>query len=514
MKVNQLKLGSILSYLQMAVSVLIGLIYTPVMLRLLGQSEYGLYNTVASTISMLSVLNLGFNSSYIRYFSKYKAQNDKESIYRLNGLFFTIFTIIGAIALACGLFLSFNLELVFDQGLTSSEYQTARILMLLLAFNLAVSFPMSVFSNIISAHEKFVFLKLLGMLKTVGGPLVTLPLLLLGYRSVAMVVSTLLISLITDISYFVYVKFILKQRFTFRKVEEGIFKDLFIFTAFIAIELIVYQVNGNIGKLMLGRFHGTDAVAVYSVGYVLYHYYMQFSTSISSVFTPRIHGIVNTTRNDCIQQRSRLTDLFTKVGRIQFLLLALIASGVFFFGKPFIQIWAGEGYEESYIVAVLLLFSSTIALVQNIGIEIQRAENNHRFRSVAYIIMAVINLVTTLMLCPKFGIVGTVIGTAASLVLANGLIMNIYYHKRCNIDILFFWRSIGRLSLGLILPIAFGVLLNCTVKVDGPAVLVIEIIAYTCVYCGSMWFFGMDQYEKTLVSKPLKALLKKCGMQR
>lgn len=42
---NEIRLGSILSYMQMALSIVIGLIYTPVMIKLLGQSEYGLYNT-------------------------------------------------------------------------------------------------------------------------------------------------------------------------------------------------------------------------------------------------------------------------------------------------------------------------------------------------------------------------------------------------------------------------------------------------------------------------------------
>ena len=69
---KQLKIGSLLSYVQMIIGVLIGLAYTPFMLRTLGQSEYGLYNTVSSTISVLSILSLGFNASYIRYFTKYK----------------------------------------------------------------------------------------------------------------------------------------------------------------------------------------------------------------------------------------------------------------------------------------------------------------------------------------------------------------------------------------------------------------------------------------------------------
>ena len=83
---NQIKAGAILSYVQMALSIIIGLIYTPVMIRLLGKSEYGLYNTVSSTISMLSILSLGFNSGYIRYYAKYKKNNDQESINKLNGV--------------------------------------------------------------------------------------------------------------------------------------------------------------------------------------------------------------------------------------------------------------------------------------------------------------------------------------------------------------------------------------------------------------------------------------------
>ena len=149
---SQIKIGSILSYLQMAINVIIQLVYTPIMIRLLGQNEYGLYNTVASTISMLSILSLGFNSGYIRYYAIYKKNNDKESICKLNGLFLIIFLIIGFIGFLCGLFLSFHLDLVFDQGLTAEEYAKARIMMLLLTVNLAFSFPMSVFQNIISAH--------------------------------------------------------------------------------------------------------------------------------------------------------------------------------------------------------------------------------------------------------------------------------------------------------------------------------------------------------------------------
>ena len=508
MKSSQLKIGSLLTYLQMALGVLVGLLYTPVMIRILGQSEYGLYNTVSSTISMLSVLSLGFNSSYVRYYAGYKKNGDTEAIYRLNGMFLCIFFVIGLIALACGLYLTNHLELFFSSGLTSDEYVLARKLMLLLTFNLAISFPMSVFQSIVSANERFVFLKLLGILKTVGGPLVTLPLLLMGYRSVAMVCTTLLITCITDILYFTYVVFSLKNRFVFSGFDRHLFKDLFVYTSFIAINIIIDQINLNVDKVLLGRYKGTAATAVYAVGFSLYHYYSMFSTAVSSVFTPRVHRIVK--EKDSQGERSQaLTDLFVRVGRIQFLVLGLIVTGIIFFGKQFILLWAGPGYEDAYYVLLLLCIPATVPLIQNTGIEIQRALNRHQFRSIVYLFMAMHNLVVSIILCQQYGAIGCAVGTAISFVLANGLIMNVYYHKKCEIDIILFWKEVGSMAKGLLLSLASGLLICRIIDTQKTIGLGLAIVLYSAVYAVSMWCFGMNASEKDLVRKPIRKIMHK-----
>ena len=41
--VNELKAGAILSYVNVIISFIIPLFYTPIMLKKLGQAEYGLY---------------------------------------------------------------------------------------------------------------------------------------------------------------------------------------------------------------------------------------------------------------------------------------------------------------------------------------------------------------------------------------------------------------------------------------------------------------------------------------
>ena len=157
---NQLRLSVVISYIQMALAIVISVLFTPYALGALGDNEYGLLQTANSTVAMLSVLMLGFNSSYIRYYARYKQAGDQQAIYKLNGLFLMLFCILGSLVLACGLFLAGNLELVFDDGLTAQEYATGRILLIITTITLALSFPRVVFSNMISAHEKYFFLNI------------------------------------------------------------------------------------------------------------------------------------------------------------------------------------------------------------------------------------------------------------------------------------------------------------------------------------------------------------------
>ena len=505
---NQVKAGSVLTYVQMALNTVISLVYTPVMLRLLGQSEYGLYSTISSVISMLSVLNLGFSSSYMRFYMRYKVEADYQGIAKLNGLFMTIFSIIGMVALALGLFLSFNLEMVFDRGLTTEEYAKAQILMIMFSVSLGLSFPMSVFSSIITAHEKFVFQKVLNMGKTVLSPLLTIPMLLLGYGSIGMVAVTVGVTLIVDIGNMIYCFTRLNARFSFGKWQKGLFKQIAVFSSFIAVNMIVDQINTNVDKVIIGRFRGTGEVSVYNIGATLSGYVQLFAIAVSSVFTPRIHTIVASGKDEK-EINDSVSELFTRVGRIQFLILGLVVSGVVFFGKPFIGYWAGAGYENSYYIMLLLTLPSVIPWIQSLGIEIQRAKNKHQYRSILYGAMAIINLVVSIFLCKAYGAVGSALGTAIAVLAANVIAMNIVYKKILGIDIGNFFKNILRQLLGMIIPFAVGAVIMIFVPVNSVWVLFGLIIAYTVVYCVCVWFLSMNRYEKDLVFGGVRKLFDK-----
>ncbi len=501
MKVNQLKAGVILSYLQMGLGMVISLVYTPLMLRLLGQSEYGLYNISSSVISYLNLLQFGFGSSYVRYYSRYKKENAQQKIDSLNALFLTVFSILGAIALLAGICLAFNCKLIFADGLTEQELSIIKILMIVMSINMAISFPASVFVSFITANERFVVQKLVNMLKTVMSPMVTLLVLLLGFRSIGMSVVVTVVTVVTEIINVVYCLRVLKVRFCFSQMEPKLLVEIASFSGFIALNMLVDEINWNVDKFLLGRFRGSVATSVYAVAATLNSYYRNISTSITNVFTPRIHKIIN--GENAIHN---IDLLFAKIGRIQFMILALIYSGFVFFGKRFIMIWAGNEYYDAYYIALLLMGPATIALIQGLGIEIQRAMNMHKFRSIAYSLMSVGNIFISIPLCLKFGGVGCAFGTAISLILANGLMMNFYYHRKMKLDIPYFWGQIGRIFPGLIIPVFLGTIMTKFTIECNIMIYLLLIAVYGVAYSVSCWLFSMNQYEKGLLLSVLKKL--------
>ena len=501
MQRSEKKAGVLISYATEIVKILSSLLYTPIMLRLLGSSEYGLYQLVHSVVAYLGLLSLGFGSAYMRFYSINKAKGDEEEIARLNGMFLTIFSIISAICLVCGGVMVLNVHMIFRTGLTETELEKAKILTALMVINLALTFPNTVFNNSITAHERFVFQKTLLFFQALLNPFLTLPLLIMGYGSVGMVlVSTGLTAFILILNcWFCFKK--LKIKFLFRGFQRSLFKEMFIFTFFLFLNQIIDQINWSVDKFLLGRIIGTTAVAIYSTGSLLNSLYIQLSKSISNVFVPQINRIVAEDNDDW-----KLTQLLTKVGRMQFLLLALVMTGIVFFGQSFIRIWAVKGYDNAYYVALLLMIPETIPLIQNVGIEVQRAKNKHKARSVVYFFMAIANVFISIPLIHIFGEVGAAIGTTISLVIANIGFMNWYYHVKINLDMKFFWRNILSMCKGLIIPGMIGAIILLFVNTNGLLRFFIFVFLYTCVYGGSMWLFGMNTEEKQLVHSLLRKL--------
>ena len=497
-KINQLKFGALLSYVSLGLTSFISILYTPIMLRLLGQSEYGLFNLSNSIIGYLGVLDFGLGNAVVRYTAKYRAINDKEGEQNLHGMFILVYAILALIVIIAGSFLVGNAASIFSKTLSMEELNRIKVIMSIMIFNLAISFPFGVFGGIITAYEHFVFPKIMAIIRAILNPLVMIPLLFLGYRSVGMTMATTIVNILFIMVNMFYCFKILNIKIKFKKLDFRVLKEISGYSFFIFLNVLVDKVYWATDQFILGAVTGTVAVAIYSVGSTMNTYYMNFSTAISGVFLPKVTNMV--TKNATEKQ---LSDLFIKAGRIQYIIMSFILCGFIMFGHEFIITWAGEDYSSAYYIALVVMLPLTVPLIQNLGITILQAKNMHQFRSNIYIFIAILNVIATIPIAKIYGGIGAALCTAISMVIGNIIIINFYYYKRIKIDIILFWKNIFLMSIPVVISGGCGIVINNFIKLSGYLGIAIKGSIFSIIFFILMWFMGMNEYEKNLIGGPI-----------
>ncbi|MBR0024614.1 MAG: oligosaccharide flippase family protein [Muribaculaceae bacterium] len=499
MAVNQLKAGAALNYVILGLNAITGLLYTPYMLRMLGQSEFGIYSLAASVIAYLSMLDFGFGNAVIRYTAKYRANGKNEEQYELFGMFTKLYTIIGVLTMVVGIVLFFFLDTMFGETLTTSELSRTKIIVLLLVFNLAFSFPLSIYGAIITAYENFVFLRFMQIARIILNLVVMITLLQWGFKAIAMVVVTTIFNFVTLGINIYYFRKKLKLKIKFAPIKKQLLSEVAIYSFWIFLNAIMDRIYWSTGQFILGAVSGTVAIAIFSVAIHVETLYMSFSTAITGVFLPRVTAMVTKKGKE-----KEVSNLFIKTGRIQYCVLSFILSGFILFGQSFINIWAGPDYHDSYVIALIFMAPLTVPLIQNLGITILQARNQMKFRSLLYIIIALLSLIFQIPLAKYFGGVGCAWAISGSLIAGQIIILNIYYYKKQNLDILVFWKEILKMSVVPFILVLFSYLLIRNLVIDTIPKFLIAVLCFSVIYIPLFWNFSMNEYERNLVLNPLR----------
>lgn len=509
MKVNQLKAGALMSYVSIVITIVIGLLYTPIMLRLLGQSEYGLYSLIGSVVGYLSILDLGLGNAIVRYTARNRVLGDKDAESNLNGMFLVLYSLIGVLTLIIGAVLYFHIDTMFGTTLTAAEMEKAKIMMLLLIANLAVSFPLSIFGSIMQAHERFVFVRLIAILRSIINPCIMLPLLFWGYGSVSMVVVNTVLNISCLLINVVYCFRVLHTKVYFKKFDVILCKEIAAYSFFIFLNVVVDKVYWSTGQFILGIVSGTVVVAVYAVAMQLNTMYIMFSNAVSGVLLPRITMLVaNNSSND------ELSQVMIKVGRVQYVIIVYILSGFILFGEAFINLWAGSNYIDAYYILLMVIIPITVPLIQSVGITILQAKNRNAFRSVVYLSIAILNVLVSIPLAQLWGGFGCAVATGASLLIGNVVIINIYYYRQIGLNIPLFWKDIARMSMPVVMSLLCGYGINHFIVQNSLLLLAGKIAIFSIIYSCLLWRLGLNQYEKDLFLSPVKKIFIKWEARR
>lgn len=502
--INQKKAGVVLHLISLVINISISLIYIPIMIRHLGKSEYGVYALIISLIGLMNILDLGFGNAVVRYTTKFITIGDKEKEYRLITMFFILYFCISVLVIFIGTVIYLQLPQIFANSMNVFEIERAKILFAIMVASLVITFPLSVFTFVMIAYERFVFTRIIGIIRYIIFPCIMIPLLYMGYKSVAIAIVLSILSIIKMLINMAYCFRKLKIKLIFNNFDYKLLKSILSFSFWVFLNIITARIYWSTDQVILGIFMGAETVAVYAIASQISSYYNLFGLAINSVFLPKITTMVTAESSP-----KELSEIFIRMGRLQFIWLTYIYIGFILFGKYFIKWWVGPEYDIAYYIIIILMFPLIITLIKFIGPNILLAKNMNKFRSILYLVLALMNVVLTIPLAQLWGGIGCAIATAIVMVIGNGFIIDIYYYKVIKINIILFWKNIIRLSIPTGISFIIGILLKTNIEIDSPTLFVTNVILFSVGHGLIMWFFGLNKYEKNLIISLLLVPLKK-----
>lgn len=498
---SQLKKGAILSYVNIFLTNVIGLVLTPFIVKSLGDSEYGLYSLIGALIGYLTIMDLGMNNTIVRYVSKYRAEKDAKGERNFLGAMMIIYFVISIIVAIIGAFLYLNLDSFFGDTLSFVEMEKAKIMMIILIVNIMFSLPGGAFTAICNAYEYFVFPRALSLLKYVFRSILVYVILKFGADSIGLVVLDTIVNILAILISIFYVLKKMKVKFSFGGYDKQLFTNIFSYSIWIFLYAIITQIQWKGGQLVIGANLNTVSVAIYAIGIMLGTYYGAFSAAISNLFLPRATQM--SVRNSSPLE---LTNMMVKIARFSLFSLIIVFISFLFLGRDFIHLWINESYDDAYFIALIIMIGYTIPLIQTFANSLLEARKLFKVKTFVFIISLSIGTVLSYFFVKDYGIISVIVFIVGFWVVGQ-IIMNLYYSKVLQLKIAYFFQQLSKgLFIVFVLMLMFGYFISLININGGWIELAVKVLLLSGVYLALLFIVGMNKEEKEYILLTLKKI--------
>lgn len=490
---HQIKLGAIISYISIAANIVLGLLYTPWMLRELGKSDYGLYTLSIAFIGYFLV-DFGIGNSISRFISKYLVEKRQDSINNFLGLVYKLYFVISILIAATLILLYFLLSDIFVK-LSAVEIARFRTIYIITGFYSVISFPFLSLNGILIAYEEFFWLKFVDLLNRILTVTLIIIALLVGQGLYALVLINAFVGLLGIVAKILLVRKNTDIKVNLRFYDKELLKEVFSFSIWMAVIGVAQQLLINITPMILGIVSGTTAIAIFAIGRTIQSYLWTFSNSLNGLFMPRI-ARYDTEENSV----EKTNDLMVRVGRIQLMLVGMMIIGFISLGQDFIFLWVGNAYKDAYWVAVLLIAPSIITLTQEIGYTKLYVIGEVKYRAILFLLASILSAGISVAISPSFGAVGASVAIFIGLMMCHVIGMHFVYSRIAKLNMRKFYKECHlKLLVPLTLSALFGFLVKIELPLNGWHGFTIKGLLFLSVYGVLMWMLGMNYFEKKMI---------------
>ena len=495
---NEKKIGAILGFVYTGLQSVISILYIPLLLTGIGKSEYGIYQIAGSVIAYFSAMEAPLSASVLKFYVEYKVKNDRKNMENVLATGRRIFLVLSVFFCLVSIPVGYGLKYSFVNTFTEGEIIETIGIFGLMLFNLIINMNNYVYIAVINANERFVFLKLSSIVTLIAQPILVVLIIQHYHYAFSIVAVQCLMNLIMVFLRYYFAKKKLNCSIKYHGYDKLLYKGMLVLTLANLGVALADQIFWKTDQLILGSFFGPEIVTEYSIGAQLNSMYISVACVLGGLILPTVTRIlINGTNND-------VSSYFIKIGKLQSYLLVLVLFGVISFGQEFIFLLAGNGYDMSYSVALILMIPYSIDLIQICGNSILQVRNQYGYRAKMMMVSSLLNVCLTIILIKIIGPIGAALSTAIAIVLGNGVYLNYIYYSKMNIDICEFFRNIRGIWFVGLLMLPIGYLIRYLTFSNYYLTFGVHVLIFMIIYSALLFLFVLSKNEKEIIIRKMK----------
>jgi O-antigen/teichoic acid export membrane protein len=406
------------NYLAAVVAVLVGFFTTPILTHDLGIVRYGVWALIGSLIPFLELLELGFANVTVAFVGRHLELEEDEKVASTINTSFLILSVLGVIAFAGVVVFTIFLPDII-KTIPKSLMGQAQFLLLLFAFDMALSIPMDTFGGALCAMQRFDLLNY-SLIAVIVAQAVGWVVVLVVFNGglIALGVVTVAISLLGQVSRLVIVHRLLPWfRLSLRRFDRSLLKIFSVTSGWFSIMEFSDAVVNLGDVLIVGAAAGVRAAAIYSVA-------LRLGQLPIKIVQPRTYLLFTRVGQlEARQKRSEIRDSTDEVVRfVQYLSIpAAIALG--FLAGPAVEAWLGSQYREAVPVIGLLCLAGVVqawALTLRLALS---GTGRPKLPAILYGTEAAFHVALGIVLAARYGALGMAEAVLITVVVMEGILL-------------------------------------------------------------------------------------------
>ncbi len=501
MALNNRRTGLVLSYTSTVLNMVCGLLLSSVLLRTLGDFEYGLYQTVYAFANYLVIFEFGMGTVLCRNLLLAQQSNDPEERKRITATVWYITVILSALILAIGAIFYANMDNIYAKTVPADRMADARGLFAILLVYMLVSFFTQTLSGTYLGNENYNIGSIINIAKTVSRAVILVVAVHAFRHSAVIALVDVAVSVCVLAFTLVYVRRTYGFSFDVRRFDGRVLKTSLPLCLALLVQAIVNQAGGGVAKFIISIRMSMEAVSLYSVSVYICNLFASLTTVPVTVYRPRIAQTVNGGADG-----QALTDVLVAPGRLVALVGGTVLFGFAAVGRPFIRIVYGDAYELSHAVALLMLLPAFVSMTGESATNALDMVNKRHVRSLILLFTTVLNIGLTVLLVGKWGVLGAAVASVVSTLLGQVLISNIYYRRALSLRMLQLYAASWR---GIVPAEILAMLVGGSIGYLIPHAylsLVCGGLAFVAAEFGFLFLFGWNDREKRQVKHLLRKM--------